>query len=69
MPYGSNDELPVTVRGHLPAAAQDIYRKTFNSAWQTYAGNPYREQISHAVSWAAVKRKYEKVESDWVLRA
>lgn len=68
MPYISNYEPPSAVRRHLSAEAQDIYRKTFNSASRTYAGNPLRERILHAVAGAAVNRKYEKVESDWIAR-
>ena len=38
MPYASNEDLPPSVRNHLPDHAQDIYREAFNSAWQHYAG-------------------------------
>jgi hypothetical protein len=34
MPYQSNDELPPAVANHLPAHAQDIFRReAFNHAW------------------------------------
>ncbi|MDR6350127.1 cation transport regulator ChaB [Pantoea sp. SORGH_AS 659] len=36
MPYSSNKELPDSVRHVLPAHAQTIYQKAFNSAWDQY---------------------------------
>jgi cation transport regulator len=69
MPYRSNDQLPPSVRRHLPSAAQDIYREVFNHAWQTYGGQPRREEIAHRTAWAAVKRRYEKGEDEaWRLK-
>jgi cation transport regulator len=66
MPYVSNTDLPLGVRRHLPVLAQDIYREAFNHAWVSYSGDVRREEIAHRVAWAAVKRKYEKVGTDWV---
>jgi cation transport regulator len=66
VPYSSNAELPTGVRRHLPGAAQDIYREAFNHAWDSYADDPRREEIAHRVAWAAVKRKFRKVDGDWV---
>ena len=66
MPYASNADLPLGVRRHLPNAAQDIYREAFNHAWVSYSGDVRREEIAHRVAWAAVKRKYEKVDDEWV---
>ena len=68
MPYPSNDDLPLSVRRHLPAHAQDIFREAFNHAWQEYADDPRREEIAHRVAWAAVKRFYVKLGTDWVPR-
>jgi cation transport regulator len=68
MPYPSNDDLPLSVRRHLPAHAQDIFREAFNHAWQEYADDPRREEIAHRVAWAAVKRLYVKLGTDWVPR-
>ena len=68
MPYLSNDDLPSTVRGHLPEHGQDIYRKVFNHAWQQYAEDPRQEEIAHCVAWAAVKRAYVKVGTEWLPR-
>lgn len=68
MPYRSNDELPDRLRRSLPPTAQDIFRKTFNSAWQTYRSRPEkeREELANRVAWSAVKRLFEKVGSAWV---
>jgi cation transport regulator len=68
MPYLRNDDLPISVRGHLPAHGQDIYREVFNHAWQQYAVDPRQEEIAHRVAWAAVKRAYVKVGTEWVPR-
>jgi cation transport regulator len=70
MPYAANDDLPPSIRNHLPAHAQDIFREAFNHAWATYAARePERvEEIAHRVAWAAVKKRYEKIGNDWVER-
>ncbi|WP_300617038.1 ChaB family protein [Dokdonella sp.] len=66
MPYAHNDDLPESVRDHLPKHAQDIYRAAFNHAWDEYAeakarrGDESREAVSHKVAWSAVKEKYER---------
>ena len=65
MPYPSNDDLPPSVRDHLPAHAQDIYREAFNHAWQSY---PADEATPHRIAWAAVKRSYRKAGDVWVRR-
>jgi cation transport regulator len=68
MPYDTNEELPQSVKAHLPAHAQDIFRETFNSAWQSYgtAQPSRREEIAFRVAWAAVKRRYKKAGEMWV---
>jgi cation transport regulator len=63
MPYASNDELPASVRDHLPPEAQDIFRKTFNHAFERYD-----EATASRIAWAAVKRRYEKVDGAWGAR-
>jgi cation transport regulator len=68
MPYPSNSDLPPSVRDHLPAHAQDIYRAAFNSAYEEYANDPGQEEIAHRVAWAAVKRSYVKEGGEWVPR-
>jgi cation transport regulator len=60
MPYATNEDLPASVRNHLPRSAQDIYREAFNHAWLTDAGRTRHEEIAHRVAWAAVKRRYHK---------
>lgn len=57
MPYQSNDQLPDSVKSHLPKHAKDIYRKSFNNALDEYN---QEEERAHQVAWAAVKNKYRK---------
>lgn len=68
MPYADNAELPSSVRGHLPSHAQDIYRAAFNTAFAEHQGDPRQEEAAHRIAWAAVKRSYEKVGSQWLPR-
>ncbi|WP_315766865.1 MULTISPECIES: ChaB family protein [unclassified Bradyrhizobium] len=70
VPYAEIDDLPPSVRMHLPVHAQEIYRAAFNNAWTQYAarGQLQRERIAHRVAWAAVKHKYEKVGDAWLSR-
>jgi cation transport regulator len=69
MPYRSNLDLPPSVRSHLPAHAQDIYREAFNQAYAAHAGEIDRERRAHMIAWSAVKRSYEKAdERQWVPR-
>jgi len=73
MPYRTTEDLPERVRGTLPERGQEIYRATYNSAWDEYAdperrrGDESREEVAHKVAWSAVKREYEKDErtGDW----
>jgi cation transport regulator len=63
MPYRTNTGLPESVKGHLPAAAQTIYRKAFNSASKEYSS----EASAHRVAWSAVKKAYHKdKDGKWV---
>ncbi|HNB26174.1 MAG TPA: ChaB family protein [Alphaproteobacteria bacterium] len=67
MPYRRNEDLPPRVRRALPEHAQDIYRATFNSAWERYDGRRFGgEAIAHRVAWAAVKRRYRKLGGIWL---
>jgi cation transport regulator len=66
MPYRLNHDLPASVRNHLPAHAQDIYREAFNHAFASHGGDPRQEEIAHRTAWAAVKRSYVKSGDDWV---
>ena len=68
MPYRTINDLPDSVRDHVPEHAQEIYLAAFNSAWEQYdqpserRGDDTREETAHQVAWAAVKRKYQKDE-------
>lgn len=68
MPYPVNADLPQSVRNHLPEHAQDIYREAFNHAYAAHAGEIDREQRSHMIAWAAVKRNYVKEADEWIPR-
>lgn len=68
MPYAGNSELPSSVRGNLPAHAQDIYREAFNNAFAAHKGDPRQEEAAHRIAWAAVKRRYVKDTGRWVAR-
>ena len=61
MPYASNADLPNSVRDHFSSAAQTIYRKAFNRAWDSNGAHLRQEQIAHRIAWAAVKRRYCKM--------
>ena len=71
MPYKTNTDLPKTVINVLPLHGQDIYREAFNHAWEEYKDpekrktQESREEVSHKVAWAAVKRRYHKVGEKW----
>lgn len=66
MPYQTTNQLPASVRDHLPPHAQDIFLHAFNNAWNEYAnpakreGNESQEQAAFRVAWAAVKHEYQK---------
>jgi cation transport regulator len=68
VPYASTDDLPFSIRAHLPEQAQVIYLSAFNHAWSEYRDRePERlEEIAHRVAWSAVKRKYQKSGAEWV---
>ncbi|MFQ4146764.1 ChaB family protein [Chlorogloeopsis sp. ULAP02] len=52
MPYQNIDELPDSVKEHLPKQAQEIFLAAFNNS----------EESAFRVAWSAVKRDYEKGE-------
>lgn len=72
MPYERNAGLPESVRDNLPQAAQTIYRKAFNSAWDEYKeagkrrGSSSREETAHRIAWSAVKKSYIKKGNRWI---
>jgi len=68
LPYNSAEDLPPSLRAHLPLHAQEIFRGAFNNAWLQYQdrGATQQEEIAHRIAWAAVKRRYRKEGVDWV---
>ena len=68
MPYWTIADLPDSVQRHLPEHAQEIYREAFNHAWAEYSGDPRLEEIAHRIAWAAVKKSYAKVGTEWMPR-
>ncbi|VVE40261.1 Putative cation transport regulator ChaB [Pandoraea eparura] len=77
MPYRQIEDLPASVKGHLPVHAQEIYLKAFNAAWDEYRdpgerrAHESREATAHKVAWAAVKTTYVKDEmsGQWRVKA
>lgn len=66
MPYSTIDDLPKSVKNHLPKHALEIYLKAFNNAWDEYRSpekrraNASQEDVAHRVAWSAVKKLYHK---------
>lgn len=56
MPYQQIDELPDSVKNHLPKHAQEIFLAAFNNATKEYD----EEETAFKVAWSAVKHNYEK---------
>lgn len=58
----------------LPIHAQHIYKKAHDNAIEQYQDpekrrggkNESAEEVAHKVSWAAVKREYQKKGDKWV---
>jgi cation transport regulator len=65
MPYRDNQDLPPSVRNHLPPHALDIFREAFNHSWRYHPGD---EAACHRIAWAAVKRDYRKAGDQWIRR-
>ena len=68
MPYSRNEDLPASVRDHLPAHAQAVFREAFNRAYADHAGDMRQEEAAFRIAWAAVKRQYVKDGDMWVPR-
>lgn len=73
MQYVTIDDLPASVRHHLPHHAQEIYRAAFNKAWTEYADPNSRrdaasqEETAHRVAWGAVERVFTRTsDGAWV---
>lgn len=63
MPWASNPELPDSVRGTLPPAAQTAFRRAANSALEQGAS----EQDAMRIGWGAVKQHWRRGASGmWV---
>lgn len=60
MPYQSNNDLPSSVRHHLPEHAQDIFREAFNHAFEEYG---HDESRAFRVAWGAVEKQYHRTSS------
>ncbi|MCL1464422.1 ChaB family protein [Argonema galeatum] len=58
MPYQQIEELPDSVKNHLPKHAQEIFLAAFNNGTEEYD----EEETAFKVAWGAVKYKYEKGE-------
>jgi cation transport regulator len=69
MPYATNFDLPAAVRNHLPDHAQDIFRASFNHAYEKHRDDPRHEEIAHRITWSAVKWVYEKSGDMWIARS
>lgn len=70
MLYKTKRKLPPAIKNTLPQEAQEIYKNAYNSAWDNYDDpskrrEGSREEVSHRVAWAAVKKKYIKVNDSW----
>ena len=66
MPDEVNENLPASVRNHLPPHAQDIFRAAFDHAWIEYGDRADQEGTAMRVAWAAVKRRYHNQGDRWV---
>jgi len=53
MPYEMTSDLPESVRENLPKHAQEMYRSTFNGAWEEYQHDEERAHILPDGSLAA----------------
>lgn len=72
MPYKNLSDLPERVKNVLPKHAQEIYQTVFNRVWTQFQGaektedNLKKEESAHKIAWAAVKKKYKKIDGKWV---
>jgi len=69
MPYATNHDLPLSVRAHLPAHAQDIFRAAFNASFSAHALDPRREEAARRIAWAAVKKTHRKIGDVWIAKS
>lgn len=57
MPYHFVEDLPVSVRAHLPVDVQEIFKENFNHALDKYLD----EYMAFKVAWAAIKKRYRNL--------
>jgi cation transport regulator len=73
MRYASNEDLSPTVRGILPTDAQDLYRETYNQAWDDYdeasQEDMSRHDMAHRQAWMAVERAFVRDPNSGIWRA
>lgn len=62
MPYSFPGNVPDRIKG-LPEAAQKMWIKVYNSAYEQYND----EEKASATAWTAVKKKYTKRNNKWVV--
>ncbi len=67
MPYQRLQELPGSVRDHLPKHAQEIYRAAYNSAWDEYDHDEERAPGGVGGGEAQVRKNDET--GDWVKKS
>ncbi len=65
MPYQTIQDLPEALRTHLPVSAQEIFRRAYNGAWDSYVegggsrpANRSRQDVAHKAAWLEVRRKF-----------
>ena len=66
MPYASNDDLPASVRDHLPPPPRLVVRAPSETASTEDEGDPRQEEAAFRFPWGAVKKRYRKAGSTWV---
>ena len=67
-PYSTVEDLPPSVRQHLPVHAQEVFTAAFNNAFRFREGEPRQDEIAFRMALAAEKRIYVKVHGNWVPR-
>ena len=63
MPYNSIKELPESIK-KLPISAQEIFKNVFNKVYKNNG-----DELSFKIAWAAVKKKFKKVDNKWVAKS
>lgn len=64
MPYENNTELPEALK-KLPKSAQTLFRKSFNTAYKSNRGS---EAYAFRVAWSVVKKRFKKMDGEWVAK-